>query len=509
MSIVSVKDFYFTYPNGKKVLDNINFELEKGEMLLISGLNGCGKTTLLRSLKKEIAPKGKKSGEIEVNGEIAYLFQECDKNVIFRSPYEDLIFYACNLGIEAEVIEKRAEEIIETFSLSDLVKRSTDTFSGGEKQTLALASLLITQPDLIILDEPFSQLDEESENLFFEKLLFAKDKLGAAIIIAEHNTDKLLEKCDKFMLFEENNVRFLNCGSIESGFDAPNLPEYIKLENKLALPYKSFKTDEAVKNIERIKEKIILTERAEREISNSPVLEVSSLAFSYGEPLLNDVNFTLKKGEIAFLTGKNGAGKSTLFKLMCSFLKPKSGKIKFADDINIGYLAQNPIYSFLKDTLKEDYEFVLKKNGLSLKKTRETLNLFPNYSDLEQLLESNPLDLSGGERAKAAMFKLLLLGKNLILLDEPEKHLDKKSTAELSEVLKSLADKGIAFLIISHTPDFIYNTADSIKFLENGKINEYNTEEYFGEKSETSLYSALKECNLPLRTAAQTEVEYG
>lgn len=509
MSIVSVKGFCFTYPNGKNVLNNINFELEKGQMLLISGLNGCGKTTLLRSLKKEIAPKGKKSGEIEVSGEIAYLFQESDKNVIFRSPYEDLIFYACNLGIEAEIIEKRAEEIIEMFSLSELIKRSTDTFSGGEKQTLALASLLITQPDLVILDEPFSQLDEESKHLFFEKIIFAKEKLNTTIIIAEHNTDKLLEKCDKFILFEENGVHICECDKINGIFDAPNMPEYIKLEKKLGLQYKTFATDEAVKNIGEIKENIILKPRKERKTGTDDVLEVNSLAFSYGEELLTDVNFTLKKGEIAFLTGKNGAGKSTIFKLLCSLLKPKSGEIKFADGTNTGYLAQNPIYSFLKDTLKEDYKFVLSKNGFDESKIEEGLSAFPNYSDLEPLLESNPLDFSGGERAKAAMFKLLLLNKNLILLDEPEKHLDKKSTAELSAVLKSLADKDISFLIISHTPDFIYNTADSIKLLENGVIKEYETEEYFSKKSETSLYSALKECGLPLRTAEQTEVDYG
>lgn len=508
MSMVSVKDFCFTYHNGKEILNNINFELEKGEMLLISGENGCGKTTLLRSLKKEIAPKGKKSGEIRLNGESAYLFQESDKNIIFRSPYEDLIFYACNLGIDAEKIEAKAKEVIDLFSLSYLMGRSTDTFSGGEKQILALASLLVTEPDLIILDEPLSQLDETSKRLFTEKLVFAKENLNASIIIAEHNTDKLLEYCDKFMYFENGKATLID-GEVEKCFNAPNLPEYIKLLNKLGLNYKSFKTDEACENINKIKGSLVLNPKANRELGEEKIMEVKSLEFSYDEELLKNLSFGIKKGEIAFLTGKNGAGKSTLFKLICSFLKAKKGEINFADNTKIGYLAQNPIYSFLKETLEEDYKYILKKNNLETEKLEETFEKFESYSSLRELLKVNPLDLSGGERAKAAMFKMLLLEKNLILLDEPEKHLDKKSTEELSAVLKTLADAGISFIIISHTPDFIYRTADSVKFLNNGKIDEYSTEEYFNNICETSLYASLKACGVRLRTTEQTEVEHG
>ena len=508
MNMISVKDFCFTYPDGKEILTNINFELKKGEMLLISGENGCGKTTLLRSLKKEISPKGKKSGEIEINGECAYLFQQSDKNIIFRSPYEDLIFYACNLGIEAEKIEAKAKEVIDLFSLSSLMKRSTDTFSGGEKQTLALASLLVTEPDLIILDEPLSQLDEESKRLFTQKIVLAKEQLNTSIIIAEHNTDKLLEFCDKFMYFQNGNTKIIS-GEIEKGFEAPNLPEYIKLENKLDLPYSTFKTSQACENINRIKSSLILKEKKRRNVGEENILEINSLEFSYDEELLKDLSFSVKKGEIAFLTGKNGAGKSTLFKLICSFLKAKNGEINFAENTKIGYLAQNPVYSFLKDTLGDDYKYILKKNNLEAEKIDEVFEKFEDYRSLRPLLNANPLDLSGGEIAKAAMFKMLLLDKNLILLDEPEKHLDKKSTEALSNVLKELADTGISFLIISHTPDFIYRTCDSIKYLTGGAVEEYCTEEYFDKICETSLYASLKACDIPFRTAEQTEVEHG
>lgn len=509
MNIVSVKHFCFTYPDGKEILKDVSFELGKGEMLLISGENGCGKTTLLRSLKKEIAPKGKKSGEININGECAFLFQESDKNIIFRSPYEDLIFYACNLGIDADIIDQKAKEVIEMFNLSHLMDRNTDTFSGGEKQILALASLLVTEPDLIILDEPLSQLDEQSKEMFLQKLLFAKQNLSATIIIAEHNTDKLLENCDKFIYFKNAETLTVQNGALNERLNAPNLPEYIKLENKFSLPYKSFKTSEAAENINSIKDKLILQPRKSRKLPEENILEIKSLLFYYDEELLKDVNFTLKRGEISFVQGKNGAGKSTLFKLILSFLKAKKGEIKLAPNTQIGYLAQNPIYSFLKDTLEEDYKYILARNGMDEEKIAKTAQEFSDYESLKPLFKSNPLDLSGGERAKAAMFKMLLLNKNLILLDEPEKHLDKMSCEALSAVIKSLADKGISFLIISHTPDFIYRTADSVKLLKNGKIEEYKCEEYFTKIAQTSLFSSLRECNIPLRTAEQTEVEHG
>ena len=205
MSIVCVKDLSFTYPNGKNVLNRLSFSLEKSQMLLLCGKNGCGKSTLLRLLKKEVAPKGKTEGETTVSGESAILFQECDKNIIFRSAYEDLIFPACNSGMPEEEIGKKADEILTLFEIEHLKHRQTGTLSGGEKQLLSLAALMMLQPALLLLDEPLSQLDEQSKETFLQKLLLIKAQ-GTAVIIAEHNTDGLLENSEKVLIFDEQSA---------------------------------------------------------------------------------------------------------------------------------------------------------------------------------------------------------------------------------------------------------------------------------------------------------------
>lgn len=504
MKVINVKDFSFTYPNGKKIINQLSFSLDEGEMLLLCGENGCGKSTLLRSLKREVAPKGEKSGEIELSGSCAILFQECDKNIIFRSAYEDLIFPACNSGMPEKDIKRKADEILKLFDIEYLAGRNTDTLSGGEKQLLALASLLMLEPSLLILDEPLSQLDEQAKDIFLDKLLMIKE-LGTAVIIAEHNTDRLLEKSEKVIIFEKSGAKLFSKKELKNAETFPNFPEYINLEHRLSLPTEDFSLAEALSNIKSCRDKLVITKNENKCAFNETVLSCKGINFSYNKELLKDLNFEVKKGEISFITGKNGAGKTTLLYLLCSFLKPSSGTINTQS--KIGYLAQNPVYSFLKDKLIDDYKFILSKNKLGEEKIEQTFERFSLFEDLKPLLNSNPLDFSGGERAKAALFKPLMIDRNLLILDEPEKHLDKKSINELSLIIKQLAASGISFIIVSHSPDFIYRTAHSVNRLSGGKIQKYSTGEYFPALCETSLYKSLKGAEAELLDIS--EVEYG
>ena len=510
MKVVDVKEFSFTYPNGKTIFQNLSFSLDKGELLLLCGENGCGKSTLLRSLKEEVAPKGKKSGELLVNGQSAILFQECDKNIIFTNAWDDLIFPACNQGLpEAEIME-RADKILSLFHITHLKHRQTATLSGGEKQLLALASVMMLEPDVLLLDEPLSQLDEAAKESFIERLLLIK-AAGTAIIIAEHNTDKLLDMSDQVMIFDAGAVTHYHRDDYRNISAFPNAPEYIRLERKLGLPIRDFTREEALKNVLRVGEGIFFSPLERGAAAKDTVLTTRHLSFSYVSsiPVLEDVNFSLQQGEVACLVGKNGAGKSTLFYLLCDFLKAKSGEVSVAAGQRLGYLAQNPAYAFLKDSLREDFLYLLKKNRLPAERIEECFQKYTLFADLPELMESNPLDLSGGERAKAAIFKLLLLGRTILLLDEPEKHLDKHSMKALGHIIRSLSAQGVSFFIISHSPDFIYRCAHRILLLQGGKIEEYRPEDFFPTHSETALYSVIKPAKLPLFDCDEAEVRHG
>lgn len=496
MSVLDVKDFTFTYKNGKTVLQNLSFTLEKGQMLLLCGKNGCGKSTLLRCIKEDVAPKGKKEGTITVNGGCQILFQDCDKNVIFRSAYEDLIFPACNAGLPEEEITRKADEILNLFGIAHLKHRDTSTLSGGEKQLLSLASIFMLAPDLLLLDEPLSQLDEEAKKIFTEKLLLIKNN-GTAIVIAEHHTDMLLENSEQVLIFDDGKNTVYTKDTLSGSPTFPNFPEYIALEHKLGLQPHTFTREEAVNGLRTVKEKIRITPLANLSHTQNTLISCEDIAFSYeGAPVLKQLSFTLQEGEIAFICGKNGAGKSTLIHLICSFLKPVTGTVKTDSAFSIGYLAQNPVFSFLKDSLLDDYRYVMQKNHCDESRMEQMFTLYPIFVDLKPLLGQNPLDLSGGERAKAALFKLILIGKRIMLLDEPEKHLDKNSMRELSAIIKDLAQKGFSFIIVSHSPDFIYNTAHTVSLIEGGELIKYERDDYFPQYAETSLYSVVKEVPL-------------
>ena len=508
--ILSVKDFSFSYFDKEPIIKNLSFSLDRGEMMLLCGENGCGKSTLLRSLKKEVAPKGERFGKIESDVTSAILFQESDKNIIFRSVWEDLIFPSCNFGVPEEEIKERSEEILDKFDIRRLLGRDTGTLSGGEKQILSLASLMMLKPELLILDEPLSQLDEDAKDIFIEKLLLLK-KSGTAIIIAEHNTDRLFDRCEKFMLFTKKEIKVLKRQELKSADFIPNSPEYIILEKKLGFPINEFTTEEACESLKSNSSLIRINLKEAGELDKNEILRVSNLKFYYERTssLINALDYKLHRGEISFITGKNGVGKSTFLSVICSFLKPKEGTVEFSDPHKLGFLAQNPVFSFLKDSLKGDLEFALSKNKLPLSLLDEGFKKYPMFAGLKELLNMNPLDLSGGERAKAAVFKLLILGRDVLILDEPEKHLDKNSISELSAIIKELSAEGVSFIIVSHSPDFIYNAADSVNELRDGFFTKYNIREYFPEKSETSLYKAIKGASLPLFECSEAEVKNG
>lgn len=479
-------------------------------MLLLCGNNGCGKSTLLRSLKPDIAPKGTREGDTDVCQNSQILFQDCDNNIIFRSAYEDLIFPACNSGMPEETIRQKAAQVLSLFSIEHLKDRDTSTLSGGEKQMLSLAAILMLEPDLLLLDEPLAQLDEQAKAAFLEKLTLVQAN-GTAIIIAEHNTDDLLEHAQKLLIFHNGKNTLYTKDMLQTAGAFPNMPAYVALEQKLKMPVKTFTKQEAVNNLRTRRARIGITPLTHNAPETPPVLTCRQVAFSYGDtPVLENLSLQLRQGEIAFLTGANGAGKTTLLSLICGFCTPHSGDIRLEQKHRIGYLAQNPVYSFLKDTLIGDFRFLLKQNRLPESKIEELFARYPVFADLQELLEQNPLDLSGGERAKAAVFKLLLIGKDVLLLDEPEKHLDSKSMEELSGIFRELASQGVSFLIVSHSPAFLYRTAHCVHFLSEGRISAYTPQAYCTTHCPTPLYRAIRSADVELSDIEEAEViEHG
>ncbi|MBQ9992722.1 MAG: ABC-F family ATP-binding cassette domain-containing protein [Firmicutes bacterium] len=441
MEILSCKALGFAY-NGaaQAALENIGFSLEQGDFVLLAGANGCGKSTLLRLLKKEIAPHGKKSGEIRFKStllqeisekesvrSIGYVGRDCMLTSEFVSA--QLAFILESLNTAPATIRLKLAEICAEFGLEKLFSKPIDKLSGGERQKVALASVLIAEPELLLLDEPISSLDPVAAGDFLALLQKYCRRRNMTVLIAEHSIEEILPLCSKLLLLQNGKLIFF--------------------DEKTALP-------------QSIKEQKKVISSAKAQPASPAVLEIKQLAHKYerqGEYILQNLSLELKKGCCTALIGANGCGKSTLLKLMTGILPPLTGKIKASGKICL--LPQNAGDIFTHSSLHEELAAAAPQE--------EWMPLVQRFR-LEEKLESHFLDLSGGELQKAALIRLLLKKPALLMLDEPSSGLDFPAKKELAAILRDLAAEGFAVCFATHDMQLCAEAADEIILLFNKEI---------------------------------------
>lgn len=492
-----IKNLSFSYPLGEvKALDNINLKIEKGEFAVICGKSGCGKTTLLRHLKPAITPHGKREGEIffegrEINSlsqreavsKIGYVMQSPENQIVTDKVWHELSFGLESLGEEPRRIRLKVAEMASFFGIQQWFSKGVEELSGGQKQLLNLASIMAMQPQVIILDEPTSQLDPIAAADFLAAVKKINSALGVTVIISEHRLEEVIPLADKVIVMDEG--RSFSCSPCEAysvlkkmgnpmaeAMPAPvqiaaGISEHGKIEgyeDKLPLTVR----DGRLFLSEYMKDKIPAEKEEEEKISpkNLPdAIKVHDLWFRYekkGADIIKDLNFSVKKGTFHAVLGGNGAGKTTLFSLISGNLKAYRGKIAVGekgDKLKIALLPQNPQTLFVKKTLLEDIE-----EGIDVKMSREekekTAREVAQRVHLQNLLSRHPYDLSGGEQQRAALAKVLLTKPDILLLDEPTKGLDCCFKKELAEIIKELNSQGVTVIAVSHDIEFCAEYAD-------------------------------------------------
>lgn len=493
MEVLSVKNLNFQYEAEKAfALKNINFHVNRGEMILFCGGCGCGKTTLFRLIKEELRPAGTLTGRIDTackKTAVGYLFQNPDSQIVCQTVEEELVFGAENLGMPRDEIKRAVAEISAYLGLEKLLKTETTQLSGGQKQMLNLASILLMKPKLLLLDEPVSQLDPVSTYEFIQLLWKLREELNLTILIIEHNLDAFLKEVDRVIYMEEGEVAF--DGSVTGFLDTiqkrrtnfcHSVPETVKIfqENQKeaeafttavqhpkedrkypltvrellqASPIRAFKTEE-----------IVRLPAAEQK--DKPPVCLKNGYFRYeknGEDILKNLNLTLEKGKIYALTGGNGTGKSTLFSVLSGYRKLYRGKCRVT--AQTGVLPQNPVYAFFQDVLEEDLKMVADYDRIC-----SILEEYEFCSGIKTFLKKNPLDLSGGQMQKAAIVKMLLNEAQLLLMDEPVKAMDGYEKYLFAGLLKELKQAGKTIFFISHDLEFVEAVADESMMLFDGTI---------------------------------------
>jgi len=534
-NIIEIRDLSFAYPNEEtRALDHINLNIEEGEFIVLCGKSGCGKSTLLTHLKTPLTPHGRRKGQLLFDGQvisemdnreqtqrIGYVLQNPDNQIVTDKVWHELAFGLESLGYSTPDIRIRVAEMASYFGIQDWFYKNVAELSGGQKQLLNLASIMAMHPDLLVLDEPTSQLDPIAASDFLETVKKIHRDLGTTIILTEHRLEEVFPAADRVVVMDQGRIYAVGT-PVEIGetlrrdehemFLAMPVPMqvYAKVnredEVNLACPITVRDGRQWLEKICRERgiapagspvysgpqvKKDKKTESV-RDRDEEIILDSRELWFRYDKNLpdvVKGASFRIRKGEFYCLLGGNGTGKSTTMSLICRLRKPYRGKIlldgkdirKYSDAELfrgfLGVLPQNPQSLFVKKTVEEElYEMIggpkEKRNAeyhLAMEK-KEAVEGIAEITHLTGLLHRHPYDLSGGEQQRLALAKILLLRPKLLLLDEPTKGLDAYFKQEFADILNLLKEQGVTIFMISHDIEFCAAHADRCGLFFDGNI---------------------------------------
>ena len=518
MENIRIENLTFSYPTSKdkKSLDNVSLKTDKGEYIVLCGKSGSGKTTLLRHLKTVLTPHGERTGEIYFNGsalkdvdsreqsaKIGFVMQNPDDQIVTDKVWYELAFGLESLGCDRKTMRSRVAEMACYFGIQDWFHRDVAALSGGQKQLLNLASIMAMQPEVLILDEPTSQLDPIAASDFLNTVRKINTELGTTVIITEHRLEDIFPYADRAivmdsgkiiaddkpakigrLLYEQNNpmfaamptpVRvFYNAGSRGS---CP-----LTVRDGRAWLDKELDAEPKIKEIpcKNIDDK-----------AENPALSLKELWFRYEKntpDILRGVSLEIPSGSIFAIVGGNGAGKSTMLKAICGICKPYRGKIKVfgksSDKFKSGelfrncvsMLPQDPKSLFVKKTVREELE--------EMTRDKNKISEIAETCQIAELFDSHPYDLSGGEQQKTALAKVLLTEPKILLLDEPTKGMDSFFKETFAAILNNLKSQGITILMVSHDVEFCAKYADRVSMFFDGQVLTTDTpQNFFGGNS--------------------------
>ena len=517
MAHFEIKDLSFSYAGakGKKSLDSVSLTIEKGEYIVLCGKSGSGKTTLLRQLKSVLAPHGKKAGEILFNGmpiekvnqrdqsaKIGYVMQNPDDQIVTDKVWHELAFGLESLGCDQKTMRSRVAEMACYFGIQDWFHRDVANLSGGQKQLLNLASIMAMQPEVLILDEPTSQLDPIAASDFLNTVRKINIELGTTVIITEHRLEDIFPYADRAIVMDSGKV---------IADDTPRNIGKLLYEQKndmfaaMPTPVRVFYGAEGIgdcpltvregrtwlsKTYSAPKVSALPITELDEEIDD-PALSLKELWFRYEKDspdVLRGVSAEVPKGALYAIVGGNGAGKSTTLKAVCGICKPYRGKVKvFGKPVEkykstelfggcLAMLPQDPKSLFVKKTVRDDLA--------EMTKDEKRIAEIAAVCEIETLLDSHPYDLSGGEQQRSALAKVLLTEPKLLLLDEPTKGIDSFFKEKLAMILCKLKEQGITIVMVSHDVEFCAKYADMVSMFFDGQMLTTDTpRRFFGNNS--------------------------
>lgn len=436
---------------GKRILSDINLEIQDGEFVLICGKSGCGKTTMTKlingliphfvrdvSVDGTITVCGKNVAEMpmyEIAELVGSVFQNPRTQFFYTNSNAEMAFGLENRGVEPEYIRKRIKNTINELDIEKLEDRDVFSMSGGEKQLLAFASVYAMNPQIYVLDEPSANLDIAAMEKLSERMKVIKEK-GHTVVVAEHRLAWIQKFADRIIYMKE--------GRIEQEFTSDEFKALSDLKRKQM----------GLRSI--VPAQIQIPEITGN--SEDAVLQIYNLSCKRKKQMIfQNISLSARAGDIIGITGKNGAGKSTFCNCLCGLLKPKGGEILYqgkklsekARTKLFGMVMQEVNHQLFSDSVKN--ECLLANEEASEQEIRELLEKF----DLEEYAEYHPMILSGGQRQRLAICQAVMGEKKLLIFDEPTSGLDFRHMCQVEKLMKQLSEEKYIIIVVTHDYEFL------------------------------------------------------
>lgn len=438
-------DVTFRYPGSRgDVLSGVSMAVPAGAFALLVGGTGSGKSTLLSLAKPQIAPAGDRAGQVRVFGrpvdgldgaaacEVGYVFQDPDNQIVCDSVWHEMAFGLENLGTPQGEMRRRVAEASYFFGMGPWFHSDTDALSGGRKQLLALASTLVMQPRVLLLDEPTAQLDPIAARNFLHALFRVNRELGCTVVVATHEPELMADYATCAFELVDGAVR-------------------------------------AVENLGRFKCEATLAERGALCDANAPAaVSARGAWFRYGRDddwVLRGLDLEVRQGEVHALVGGNGCGKSTLLALIAGTRRAQRGEVRSAISAK-AMLPQDPKALFAEERVDEELMEWAHIGGYGADEVQAMMGEL-GLADRAGL---HPYDLSGGQRQMLALGKLLLVHPRLLLLDEPTKGLDRTAREHVAGMIEAARRDGVTVVVSTHDLAFVHRIADRVSLMFDGEL---------------------------------------
>ena len=492
--MIELRNVTYSYlETSHPVLQDLSLTIEEGEFMLVIGPSGSGKSTLLRCLNG-LVPHfygGQFAGEVRVCGQdpvtaeprgmsryVGFVFQDPETQFVVDVVEDELVFAMENHDVPQATMRKRVEEVLDQLNIAHLRRRRVSTLSGGEKQRVAIAAVLTLQPQVLILDEPTSQLDPQAAEEVLDALVRLNHDLGLTIILSEHRLERVAQYADR-ILYMPGDGQPPILGNPRQVLAQVNLaPPLVTLGKTLGWHPLPLTLKEARPHARKLQLSNHLTTQPPNHLTTQPSIQIRDVWYAYnGREALRGVALDVAPGEFVALMGRNGAGKTTLLKQIVGLLKPEQGRVKVmgldtrqvdqqAIIAHVGYVPQNPSALLFADTVRQELDFTRRSRGMA----RGGYGSLLETLDLTAHADRYPRDLSVGERQRVALAAVLVADPGIILLDEPTRGLDYRQKEALAAFLQREKARGRTVIMATHDVELVAACADRVILLGDGQV---------------------------------------